>query len=100
MQWAGDAAAVRPHRPVTFIAEQARVVKHLLPVLRSGDLVLTLGAGDIWKTAEELVTALKGQEAGPPTPPSGARGGARERGNPHADSGRRARTRTKGGARK
>jgi len=92
--------AVRPHRPVTFIAEQARVVKHLLPVLRSGDLVLTLGAGDIWKTAEELVTALKGQESGLPTPPSGARGGARERGNPHADSGRRARTRTKGGARK
>src|SRR5207249_332055 len=54
--------AVRLHRPVTFIAEQARVVKHLLPVLRSGDLVLTLGAGDIWKTAEELVTALKRQE--------------------------------------
>src|SRR5207249_2980256 len=78
----------------------ARVVKHLLPVLRSGDLVLTLGAGDIWKTAEELVTALKRQESGTPTPPSGARGRARERGNPHADSGRGARTRTKGGARK
>ena len=50
--------AVRPHRPVTFIAEGERVVGHLLPMLRPGDLVLTLGAGDIWRTADELVAAL------------------------------------------
>lgn len=50
--------AVRPHRPVTFISEPARVVDHLLPLLRPGDLVLTLGAGDIGKVADALVAAL------------------------------------------
>lgn len=54
--------AVRPHRPVTFIAEKERVAGHLLPVLRPDDLVLTLGAGDIWKTADELVAALRTQQ--------------------------------------
>src|SRR2546426_4301430 len=50
--------AVRPHRPVTVIAEGERVMGHLLPMLRPGDLVLTLGAGDIWRTADELVAGL------------------------------------------
>ncbi len=51
--------AVRPHRPVTFIANPASVVEHLRPLLRVGDLVLTLGAGDIWKVADELVAELR-----------------------------------------
>lgn len=51
--------AVRPHRPVTFIEDAPAVVAYLLPRLRSGDLVLTLGAGDIWQVADRLVEALR-----------------------------------------
>jgi UDP-N-acetylmuramate--alanine ligase len=51
--------AVRMHHPVTFVPDTPTVVGHLLPHLRSGDLVLTLGAGDIWKVADALVEALQ-----------------------------------------
>lgn len=51
--------AVRPHRPVTFIQDAGTVADYLLPHLRSGDLVLTLGAGDIWQVADQLVEALR-----------------------------------------
>jgi UDP-N-acetylmuramate--alanine ligase len=47
------------HHPVTFVPDARTVVGHLLPHLRSGDLVLTLGAGDIWKVADALVEALQ-----------------------------------------
>jgi UDP-N-acetylmuramate--alanine ligase len=57
--------AVRARRPVTFVAEAAAVVDHLLPLLRSGDLVLTLGAGDIGKAADDLVAALRAQSTTP-----------------------------------
>jgi UDP-N-acetylmuramate--alanine ligase len=51
--------AVRPHHPVTFVADAASVVDHLLPRLQSGDLVLTLGAGDVWRVADGLAAALR-----------------------------------------
>ena len=57
--------AVRPHHPVTFVEDAPSVVGHLLPRLRAGDLVLTLGAGDIWQVADTLVGALRqGEGAG------------------------------------
>lgn len=37
-----------------------RIVPHLLTMVRAGDLVLVLGAGDIGRVAGELVQALKG----------------------------------------
>jgi len=51
--------AVREHHPVTFIEDASSVVDHLVPHLRPGDLVLTLGAGDIWRVADALVAALR-----------------------------------------
>ena len=51
--------AVRAHRPVAFIEDAAAVVDYLAPRLRTGDLVLTLGAGDIWQVADRLVEALR-----------------------------------------
>jgi len=51
--------AVRAHRPVTFVEHATAVVEYLTPRLRPGDLVLTLGAGDIWKVADQLVEALR-----------------------------------------
>jgi UDP-N-acetylmuramate--alanine ligase len=51
--------AVRPRRPVTFLPDPAGVVDYLLSVVRDGDLVLTLGAGDIGWVADALVAALR-----------------------------------------
>jgi UDP-N-acetylmuramate--alanine ligase len=51
--------AVRAHRPVTFVGDADRLVDHLLPSLRAGDVVLTLGAGDIGAVADDLVAALR-----------------------------------------
>lgn len=63
---------VRPNREVIFIKEQSQVVATVLPDLRSGDLVITLGAGDIWRVADDLVAALRartgsGQAVSTPT---------------------------------
>ena len=49
----------RGHLEAEFIADRREIVKQLLSRLRSGDIVLTLGAGDIYKVGEDLVEALK-----------------------------------------
>ena len=53
-------AAIRSHghRDVAHVAERAGLVPALLARLRPGDVVLTLGAGDITRTAPELLAAL------------------------------------------
>jgi UDP-N-acetylmuramate-alanine ligase len=40
------------------VAELERVVPELLPELRSGDLVLTLGAGSVSRLGPQLLQAL------------------------------------------
>jgi UDP-N-acetylmuramate--alanine ligase len=47
------------HRDVTFIPEREKIVDHLMGALRKGDLVITLGAGDVWKIGEEVVKRLE-----------------------------------------
>ena len=47
------------HRDVTYLPDKKEIVEHLLRTVRSGDLVITLGAGDIWQVSEELVKRLK-----------------------------------------
>jgi len=46
------------HKDVTYFAEKGEIVEHLLRILSPGDLVITLGAGDIWQVSEELVKRL------------------------------------------
>lgn len=46
------------HRDVTHVERRADLVEALLPRLKSGDIVLTLGAGDITATGPELLAAL------------------------------------------
>jgi UDP-N-acetylmuramate--alanine ligase len=55
----------RGHLDVHYIAARERVAAGLLEVVRPGDLVLTLGAGDIYRTAEELLDLVR---AGAPLP--------------------------------
>jgi UDP-N-acetylmuramate--alanine ligase len=44
---------------VRFIPERDAVAEAILPELRPGDLVITLGAGDIWRVGEELLQRLR-----------------------------------------
>jgi UDP-N-acetylmuramate--alanine ligase len=48
-----------PDKEAYFFAKED-IVGHILKNIRPGDLVITLGAGDIIKTNEELVAGLKG----------------------------------------
>jgi len=48
------------HPPVKFISHKEDIADYLLSELKSGDLVITLGAGDVWQVAEELLRKLKG----------------------------------------
>jgi UDP-N-acetylmuramate--alanine ligase len=45
------------HKNVFFCPKE-KITEHLLGVVRSGDLVLTLGAGDIYKISDELAQRL------------------------------------------
>jgi UDP-N-acetylmuramate--alanine ligase len=47
------------HKDVTLVLEKDRIVERLLPRLRPGDMVFTLGAGDVWKLGEALIQRLK-----------------------------------------
>lgn len=46
-----------PH--TKFIATKEEVVAYLLDHIRPGDLIITMGAGDIWRVAHQLVEQLK-----------------------------------------
>jgi len=50
------------HPAVWFVPERESLTEAVLGVLQPGDVVLTLGAGDIWRTGEELLKRLKVRE--------------------------------------
>ncbi len=43
---------------VTYIADKANIARYLAEIAESGDLVMTMGAGNIYRTGEELVERL------------------------------------------
>jgi UDP-N-acetylmuramate--alanine ligase len=47
------------HKNVTYVPEKEELVDAVLAVARPGDMVLILGAGDIWKIGEEIVRKLE-----------------------------------------
>jgi len=47
------------HPSVTFIERKEALPDQVLPHLRPGDLVLTLGAGDIWKAGTGILARLE-----------------------------------------
>jgi UDP-N-acetylmuramate--alanine ligase len=46
------------HKDVVYIPNKKEIADHLLRILKPGDVVITLGAGDIWQVSEELVNLL------------------------------------------
>jgi UDP-N-acetylmuramate--alanine ligase len=57
-----EALRERGHRDVTHVPEQGELVRELLPRLRTGDIVITLGAGSITQVGPQLLTALERAE--------------------------------------
>src|SRR5262249_37620515 len=47
------------HRDVTFISQRADLAKAMAPRLKEGDLVITLGAGDITQVGPDLLATLE-----------------------------------------
>ncbi len=45
------------HREVGVFSARAEVIPSLLGMLKSGDVLVTLGAGDVWKIGQEIVSA-------------------------------------------
>ena len=55
-----DAAEKRGHRNAHFIAgAKENALEVLKKDLKSGDLVIFMGAGDVWKLEKQLLEALK-----------------------------------------
>ncbi len=57
--------AERPGGPVAYLPRLGDVVRNLAPRVRPGDLVLTMGAGDVSRAGERLLDALSQQGPGP-----------------------------------
>ena len=47
------------HKDVTLVLDKSAILDRLLPRLKPGDMVFTLGAGDVWETGEALIKKLK-----------------------------------------
>jgi len=46
------------HRDVHYISDKNEILQYLLTVIVPSDLVITLGAGDIWRVGEDLIEQL------------------------------------------
>jgi UDP-N-acetylmuramate--alanine ligase len=57
--------AERPGGPVVYLPRLGDVAGYLAPRVRAGDLVLTLGAGDVFRAGEQLLATLGGQGEDP-----------------------------------
>ncbi len=53
-----EAIKATGHPSVTRVERKDQLAQEVLPHLREGDMVLTLGAGDIWKVGKQLVELL------------------------------------------
>jgi len=47
------------HKSCCFTGDAEATVEHLQAVLRPGDIVITLGAGNVWQVGEDLLKLLK-----------------------------------------
>lgn len=54
-----DAASELGHSRVTYVADKTELASHIYPDLQASDMVIVMGAGDIWQCADELAERLK-----------------------------------------
>ncbi|MGA9115905.1 MAG: UDP-N-acetylmuramate--L-alanine ligase [Bacteroidota bacterium] len=48
------------HKQVHWVPDKERIPEFLLGIRREGDIIITMGAGDIWRYGERFITGLKG----------------------------------------
>jgi UDP-N-acetylmuramate--alanine ligase len=53
-----EAVKAAGHPAVTYVEHKQDLAAQVLAMVKPGDLVLTLGAGDIWKAGQELLDKL------------------------------------------
>jgi UDP-N-acetylmuramate--alanine ligase len=51
------------HKQVHYVPEKKDVPAYLMKITRPGDMVITMGAGDIWKFGEEYIAMRKKEKA-------------------------------------
>jgi UDP-N-acetylmuramate--alanine ligase len=56
------AAGIRDHghRSCVHAADRPAVLAHLRTVVQPGDMVITLGAGNVWQVGEDFLAGVKG----------------------------------------
>jgi UDP-N-acetylmuramate--alanine ligase len=54
-----DAAKRFGHKDAHFVPDKKSVPAYLKSIVKSGDIVITMGAGDIWKYGEEFLKQLR-----------------------------------------
>ncbi len=47
------------HRNVIYVEKKGEVADRVMELLEEGDVVMTIGAGDVWKIGEEIVARLE-----------------------------------------
>jgi UDP-N-acetylmuramate--alanine ligase len=47
------------HKDVIYIEKLEDVVKHIVPELKEKDMVILLGAGNIYKIADEIINGIR-----------------------------------------
>ena len=53
------AIAANGHEDVAYISSKDQIVSHLIDIVRPNDVVITMGAGDIWEVGHKLLDQLK-----------------------------------------
>jgi UDP-N-acetylmuramate--alanine ligase len=54
-----DAAKRFGHKGVRYVPDKKDVPAYLMSIVKSGDIVITMGAGDIWRYGEEFLKQLE-----------------------------------------
>jgi len=59
-----DAAIKGDHHKVAYIEDKENIPAYVLKHVKKGGMIITMGAGDIWKTGEKILKGLrKGKKA-------------------------------------
>lgn len=51
------------HKNVHYVPDKKNIPDFLMKMKKRGDIIITMGAGDIWKYGEEFIKKLKGEKA-------------------------------------
>jgi UDP-N-acetylmuramate--alanine ligase len=58
-----NAAKQFGHKQVHYVADKTQLPAFLLDIARKGDMIITVGAGDIWRLGEQFIARLKARQA-------------------------------------